>query len=203
MALPDVYAVTVDGFRIGDFAAMVEEFTGLVGVAGKRGTSPTALSRHGAVPTGRTWSAPRTRTLGITLFDTDANGDRDHPYGNVGQWQANLDDLQAIYGKHGLIDYRRTILTAAGPVECQGWAKVLRTIDPTGSPSATRMAVQLEFDWPWLHELPKVTLAADTSHAIATGGTAPIADMVFTFSGDGTLTDNLGHTIGISGSTSP
>lgn len=203
MALPDEYAVTVDGFRIGDYAAMVEEFTGLVGVAAWRGTAQSALARHGAIPRGRTWSAPRTRTLGITLFDTNKDGDRNHPYGSVGQWQANVDDLLAIFGKQGLIDYKRTILTATGPVVCQGSARVLRTIDPTGSTSATRMAVQLEFDWPWLHELPKVTLAADTSHTIATGGTAPIADMVFTFTGDGTLTDNQGHTITVTGSTGP
>lgn len=201
--IPDAKAVTVDGYRIGDYAAMVEEFTGLVGVAGGRGDDQSSLFRHGAVPSGPEWAAARTRTLGITLFDTDKDGLAASAYGSLGEWQENLDDLIAIFGKRGLVDYRRTILTASGPVTVQGYGKVRNPPPFTGTPAATKLVIPLVFEWPFLHELPAVSLSAATAHSFNTGGNAPVADMVLTFAGDGTLTDNLGHTIAISGSSGP
>lgn len=183
----DPYSISVDGKVLGDYACMIERLRGTRQVASRRSRSNGAAYRHGRRPT-NAYFDEKILSLEITVFPTDESHEVNHPAGPIGHLQHNTDELFAIFGKRGLIDFRQLIPTEDGPVECQGWAEVRRAIDVDGDEGAWSMIVELVFPYPFLHELPQIHRPSATSHSFTTGGTAPIADMVFTFDGAGTLT---------------
>lgn len=190
----DPYSISVDGKTIGDYACMIERLRGTRVMAQRRGSRQTAAYRHGRRPN-TPYFDEKVLPLAITVFPTDASHEVNHPSGPIGHLQGNVDDLWSIFGKRGMIDFRQKIPTSDGGeppsevvVECQGYAQVDRRIEIDGDEGAWSMLVELVFPYPFLHELPKITLSAATQHVFTTGGTAPIADMVFTFSGAGTVT---------------
>lgn len=184
----DPYYIEVDGKTLGDYACMIEELRGTRSMAARRGGRHAAAYRHGTRPGAPLYFGEKHLPLAITVFDTDESHAENHPAGPIGHLQHNTDELWAIFGKRGLIDFRQQIPTTDGTVELQGDAEVRRQIEIDGGEGAWSMLVELAFPYPFLHELPLIQRAASTTHSFTTGGTAPIADMVFTFSGAGTLT---------------
>jgi len=185
----DPYYIKVDNKVLGDYACMIEEVRGTRVLAPRRGRRPSAAYRHGTVANTPLYFGEKTLTLAISVFDTDDSHEQNHPAGPIGHLQHNTDDLWAIFGKRGLIDFRQLMPTeGGGTVELQGYCEVRRQVEVENFGGAWRMIVELVFPYPFLHELPKITRPAATSHSFTTGGTAPIADMVFTFSGAGKVT---------------
>lgn len=201
----DPYRLTIDGVSLGTYAHMIEIVRGLDVLPGRVRTPATVAFRHGTVPTADWYYDEKILPLVITVAPWDADGDATHSVGDQGHLRDNLDALLHLFGKRSLLDVRRLIPTEESDevMELQAYATVGRNVIVDGGPVHRQFAVDLILPYPMWHELPEVELSADTSHTITTGGTAPIADMVFVLSGDGTVSDNLGHEFSISGSTGP
>jgi hypothetical protein len=176
---------------------------GTAAIPGLRDTDQHVAFRHGVWDDDDPYVDGRTLALRIEVHSVDEYGERtESAYWHL---RDNWEDLAAVAGKRGLIDVRQYIpsVESGESIELQGFARRRSQVELDGDAAVWVLDLELKFAYPWWHELPLVELASDTSHAIDTGGSAPIADMVFTFAGDGTLTDdlNLGHEIGIAGSS--
>lgn len=198
MTTIDPWALTADGLSFGTFAHSIEVVRGMESLPARRGRSQQAYARHGDVPSFNSYFSAKTLPLLITIgrWDDDGvDGLTGHAGGQLGQLRDNWDQMATILGKrHGFIDLRRFIpqepVDPEDPVvtlELQGDAVVNRPVVVSGSVGVWKALVEFVLPYPFWHELPEVERAAATSHSFTTGGTAPINDMVFTFSGDGTL----------------
>lgn len=189
------YYLSADGLVIGTYASTIEVIRGLRGIGGKRRQPVYAASRDGSVPSGELYAEEKRLPLQITIGPWDEDAASDHPDGPIGHLQENLDALETIFGKSGLIDLRQIVPHRDGDIEIQAWGLVDKAVVVSGDPGRWSMLVELILQWPYWHELPQVTRASATSHSFTTGGTAPIADMVATFAGDGILTYAAGGSI--------
>lgn len=205
MKIVNPYYITLDGLNLNTAAHNIEVVTGLKVVPDRRSTDRTIASRHGAEVSDEYFQSRRMR-LRVTMFPNDDDGTPGED-GPVADLHAGWDDLVTVIAKRGLIDVRHFVPDEDSEsddsvIELQGDARVRRTVMVDGDAAVWTADVELEFPWPFWHELPKVTLAADTSHSFNSGGTAPVADMVFTFAADGEVSDSLsGHKLGVSGMT--
>jgi hypothetical protein len=199
----DDYYYQIEDLELADGRFLVEELPG-DGIAQRR-VSPVYIGyRHGTWDGSDPFFAEKTLGLNITVFGTDADGEVTHPAGAIGHLEQNWSALKAALGKRGRIDVRKFIPGGdesgeSGVIELQNYARVRRQVVAVGNSSVWRVFVELVFPWPFWRELPAITLTAAASHEIETGE-APIADMVFTFAGDGVLTSDTGHVIEIDGS---
>lgn len=197
-------SLVMDGVRY-----LVTRPRGTAVAAGFRDTSHVVGWRHGLYDETDPYLDAKYMGLRIEVHAVGADGGRTaNPYAHL---RKNWADLIAVLKKRGKIDVRQFIdadpdesESSDEPVELQGYARSMQVIELTddSNPLVWALEVELRFAYPWWHELPKVELTAGTSHQVVTDD-APIADPVFVFSGDGTLTDNLtlGHSIGIVGSS--
>lgn len=201
----DPYRLTIDGVSLGTYAHMIEVVRGIDVLTGRVRQPATVAFRHGTVPTADWYYDEKILPLVITVAPWDEDGGATHSVGDQGHLRDNLDVLLHLFGKRSLLDVRRLVPTEESDevMELQAYATVGRNVVVDGGPAHRQFAVDLILPYPLWHELPEVELSADTSHTITTGGTAPIADMVFTLSGDGTVSDDLGHSFTISGSAGP
>jgi hypothetical protein len=201
----DPYRFTIDGVSLGTYAHMIEVVRGLDVLAGRVRNAATVAFRHGTIPTADWYFDEKVLPLVITVAPWDADGDLTHGVGDQGHLRDNLDELLHLFGKRSLLDVRRLVPSEESDelLELQAYATVGKTVLVDGGPVHRQFAVDLILPYPFWHELPVVELAEDTSHTFTTGGTAPVADMVYVLAGDGTVSDDLGHEFTISGSSGP
>lgn len=201
------YYVSLDGLNLGTLAYSIETVRARRVIPPKRRTPLPVAFRHGTVPRFDAYSDERRWPLLITLFPTDESGDQDEDFGRVGQLEANLDDLFTVLAKRDdFIDVRQLIPVDDGsgePLELQGDAICASYVELEGNDTIWGVQVELVFPYPYWHELPKIERSAATSHSIVTGGTAPIADMVLTLAGDGTVSLDGTAMFRIDGSSGP
>lgn len=196
MTVLNPYYLSADGHVIATYADSVEIIRGLKTLPAKRRQVVYAANRHGSLTAPHLYRAENHLQIQITLLPVDADNATNHPYLGVGHLQENLEALFAIFDKSTPIDLRQKIPTrTAGIVEMQASALVDSVVTIEGNAGVWRMLVDLVLQYPWWHELPLITRASASSHSFTTGGTAPIADMVLTFAGNGTLTYAAGGSI--------
>lgn len=217
MTIINPFYLEADGHVIGTYADTIQVIRGLRVMPGKRRRPLHAASRHGTIPVTHLYRDENRLSIQITIKPWNADGEVDHPDGAIGHLQENLDSLFAIFDKSTPIDLHQWIPFrgdegSGGPdLELQAWAIVDKVVTVEGDSGEWRMLVELILQWPWWHELPVIT---ETSVGglldLETGGTAPVADMIFTFSGDGVLTWDDGSAteqgpsiLEIAGSTGP
>jgi len=197
----DPYYLSVDGVVLGTYAHMIEVYRGLDTLAPVRRSPLLAADRHGSVPSFDPEYDEATLPIVITIAPWDADGAVTHAEGMQGHVQDNTDTLKRVFGKRSALDVRRFMpAIGGGTVELQAYAARGRQVIVDGENFKRMFGVDLILPYPFWHELPLISRASNTAHVINVGGTAPVADMVLTFAGDGTLTDDLGHEITITGS---
>lgn len=186
----DPYPLSLDGLVIGDGRYLAQRTRGINSVAPRRGNPVEVGWRHGSWNGDEPYFAEKVLSLEITIFDTDTDLATNHSHGAFGHLEANKQDLFAVLGKRGLIDVRRPLpVDGGGTVELQSFARARNQIDiDEGEAFTWTTIVDLVMAWPFWHELPQISRAAHGLFPI--GGTAPVADMVFTFPGAGSVTDN-------------
>lgn len=216
------YYFALDDLNLGTVAHNLEVLAGLKQVPDKRTATRHIASRHGAEDPDEYYSE-RVLNLLVTMFPNGPDGSA--TAGDIAELHANWDRLVSVISKRGPIDVRHKVPAVALPpvdddssgsssssegsssssssgglLELQGDGRVVRAVVVDGDAKVWRVGVELAFRWPFWHELPKVELEASTSHEFFTGGTAPVANMVFKFTEDAVVTDQAtGHAIGISG----
>lgn len=205
MTVINPYYLQLDDLILATFSHHVETLTGLRTVPQRRRKTRYTASRHGSDDFDPFFDELRL-PIDISLWPWDEDGGEVAVFGAVGQLQANWDDLVAVVTKRGPVDVRQTLPvvdpeeSGESVLEVQAYGRFDRTVMATTSHSRWRISTDLVLPWPFWHELPKVELAADTSHSFITGGTAPIANMRLIFSEDATVTHTeTGHKIGIEG----
>lgn len=182
------YYLSADGHVIGTYADTIQRVRGLKVMPGKRHRPIYAANRHGSLPVSHLYRDENRLPLLITVKPWNADGIVDHPAGAIGHLQENSEALVAIFDKSTPIDLRQIVPTRTGNLELQAFGLLDKAVTIEGDPGEWQMLVELILQWPWWHELPLLTRASATSHSFTPGGTAPIADMVATFAGNGTLT---------------
>lgn len=191
-------------FQLGDLLLdgeryIVERVRGTAAISGRRPAGRRVAYLHGEWDDGDDpYAEPKDLELLISVHAFDEYGARTGtPYSHL---RENFEDLAFEIEARGKLDVRQHL---ADGTEIQNAARVYSQTEIQGDPLVWYMTVGLRFPYPWWHELPQISRASSTAHAITTAGSAPIADPVFTFAGDGTLTDDLGlgHEITISGSS--
>jgi len=192
-------SLDLDGTRY-----LVEKVRGTAAVAARRHSGQRIAFRHGTWDEDDPYTDEKILNLRISIHAVDEYGEQ--PYSPYHHLRENFEDLAAVLGKRGRIDVRQYLPedpdeSGSDPIELQNYARVRRQLEIGGDALVWYMDIELVFAYPYWHELPQISLASDTSHVIETGGSAPIADMVLTFAGDGTLSDDQGHEISISGSS--
>lgn len=208
MTVLNPYHITVDGLSLGTYAHMIQVVRGIDVLPDRRGQGQQVAYKHGTRLTADDYFDEKTLSLLITVSPWDADGSQSHTDPYQGHLRDNLDELLTIFGKRSLIDVRRFVPVEEespgdGLLELQAWAKVRRGSVIDGGVNQRETRIDLILPYPFWHELPQVTRAQATSHTIQVGGTAPVADMVFTLAGDGTVSDDLGNSITIEGSSGP
>lgn len=208
MTTIDPWTISADGLSFGTFAHSIEVVRGIESVPARRGRSQEAYARHGDIAAFDSYYAAKTVTLLVKIGPWDDDGvSNQHAAGNFGQLRENWEQMAVVLGKrHDFIDLQRIVPADSGDsgetVTLQADAVVHRSVEVTGSPVLWQALVEFILPYPMWHENPQVQRSAATSHQIMVGGTAPVADMVFVFSGDGTVTwTETGYAIGVSGST--
>lgn len=200
------YHLTVDGLSLGTYAHQIEVVRGIDVLPDRRYGPSQIAFRHGTSPTADWYFESKVLPLLITVSPWDDDGDQNHTAGMQGHLRDNLDELMTIFGKRSMIDVRRFVPAEESPgddlIELQAWATVGKGTIIDGGVDQRQFRIDLILPYPMWHELPEIELAADTSHTLDIGGTAPVADMVFEVSGDGTVSDDLGHSFTIDGSAS-
>ena len=129
-------------------------------------------------------------------------------WGGVGHVHANRNDLLAAVAGGSRVE-----LTLWTPdldlgddgevveINQEGW--VVSSVDFQSGIGATLTAiVDVTCPWPFWWQVPAFTRTAATSHEFDTGGTAPVADAIFTSAGDNVITDGT-STLTIVDSTGP
>lgn len=207
MTVINPFYLKLDGLTVATFSHQVESLTGLRTIPPRRRRPRYVAGRHGSVVSESPFDELRL-PIDVSLWPYDEDGAEVSVFGLVGQLQANWDELVAVITKRGTVDVRQVIPvqdpeeSGVAALELQADGLFDKTTMATASKSKWTLATSLVLPWPFWHELPKVTRAEATSHSFTTEGTAPIANMVFTFSGDGTLTySQTGHKIGVEGSS--
>lgn len=198
----DPWRFTIDGVSLGTFAHMIQVVRGVDVLPGRLRTPIFVAYRHGTALTADWYFDEKTLPLLITAAPWDDDGDSTHAVGDEGHLRDNLDVLMRLFGKRSLLDVRRLVPTEESDeeMELQAYATVGRQVIVDGTPVHRQFFVDLILPYPFWHELPIINRGASTSHSFTTGGTAPIADMILTLSGDGTVSDNQGGSFIIDGS---
>lgn len=197
MTVINPFYLSADGHVISTYADSIEIIRGLKTFPAKRRQVLYAANRHGSLVAPHLYRAENHLQIQITLLPVTADNVTNHPHGGVGHLQENLDFLFAIFDKSTPIDLRQRIPTrdVSGLLELQASALVDSVVTVEGNAGVWRMLVDLVLQYPWWHELPLIPRGSASSHSFTTGGTAPIADMVLTFAGNGTLTYAAGSSV--------
>lgn len=195
MAILNPHHLILDGLALATVAHGLETVRGLDQVPEARIGLYEAAYRHGAVVDYDAYRRPRTQRLRAYISPYDADGAVTHPNGIAGQRRANIEQLLAILGKAGRgITVQKLVphpVTPAATQTLEGVA-VASGVDVDGT-QLRSVDFTLTHPYPFWHLTPQVgpvavPLSIDLTLATGARATAPIADMVFVFTGDGRVT---------------
>ena len=177
-----------DGRSLMDRANSIQVMRGRDVLAARRYRPTEIAYQHGEVANDNRFFKSKELRLDIWVAANDSDGAVTHTEGRAGHIRENLDALWAIFGKKGsAITLQRDVpdYPGAGTITLETDASVIRKAQAQGkfrSGGLTRRIIlDLLMPHPFWRELPVNTSLGQGTGNIATGGNAPINDMVITF----------------------
>lgn len=195
MAILNPHHVILDGLPLATVAHGLSTIRGIDQAPEPRIGLYEVAYRHGAHVDFDSYKGARTQRLTAYISPYDADGAVSHANGVAGQRRENLEDLLAILGKQGApIAVQKLVPHPTTPAAVQTLeAEAYATVNDVDGTQLRSLDFTLIHPYPFWHLAPKqgpaaVPASIDLTRATGLAATAPVADMVFTFSGDGRVT---------------
>lgn len=214
MATIDPYHISIDGEILATYARALEVVDGLENIPGRRITERPAAYVDGSYPRLNVDSffGPKQQRIRIWISPFDADGNVTHTNGLRAHLRENLETIFRLLGGKSISNHQVDWIVPT-PTATKTLRNNARFSAPQNVLGSSRLIRRLDifatYPWPFWQDIASgTTLGPFTgAQSFTPGGTAPLADAVFTCTAAGRIThDESGHFIEVTsipgGSTS-